>query len=659
MGRKRVTAAVLARILPLRAKALLVCSNNSDETAYGYNLSTAQAGHATPSPGAASVDARTNAQVMNSSLSGSKFKVTGLFKAAYRWLCDDEEQPSSKTPPTGPVALPPDLPPPPTEPPRRVTASVATLAGDTLQLPLRPVLDTLPRQLKEKLRQPVVGNLTFPVSIATIMAQLPQGTVQITFGELRLAAAGVFTLTTDCDQVMVSLPLSEILPRINLAQLARRNDQKTVQVPDEVSSPFNARGQGLTIGNATETPPPVKPPTPGLIPDTGEPSFPHISSPRSIPGSRPGTPMPPRAIAPTPPAVAMRPPTPTPPPIPAAKPSPHASLPWAAPATARRSSGNVPAVPPQTIARPIAPQPGPSSVTAAAASPAAALLQVPLASLTQNWPPSVRLEIAQLNLKEATVALPTDTLEQGLRRGKLCFPWKTVRSWMRPSILPQVSANDGTVLELPLSVIAPLFIARRPAPPSRQRKVTVDETIPNLFFGFPQPDSGPGIGNATPVAAPAPARAPDTNFYVWGDENDVPHVETVATPAPESAGTDFTRRYATPNEIVARAAELEGVEGALVALADGLAVANRVPPQVNADTLAAFLPQIFAKVSQCTRELRMGDLNNLNFTVGNVPWKIFRVHGVFFAAFGRAGAGLPTAQLAALAAELDRKPKAA
>jgi len=51
----------------------------------------------------------------------------------------------------------------------------------------------------------------------------------------------------------------------------------------------------------------------------------------------------------------------------------------------------------------------------------------------------------------------------------------------------------------------------------------------------------------------------------------------------------------------------------------------------------------------------MGGLNNLNFTVGNVPWKIFRVNGVYFAAFGHAGEQLPTAQLAQLAGELDRK----
>jgi predicted regulator of Ras-like GTPase activity (Roadblock/LC7/MglB family) len=116
-------------------------------------------------------------------------------------------------------------------------------------------------------------------------------------------------------------------------------------------------------------------------------------------------------------------------------------------------------------------------------------------------------------------------------------------------------------------------------------------------------------------------------------------------------------KYATPNEVVSRAAGMDGVAGALIALPDGLMVASQLPSDVNGETLAAFLPQIFGKVSQCTKELRMGDLNNLNFTVGNVPWKIFRVNAIFFAAFGRSGEPLPTGQLAALAAELDHKPR--
>ncbi len=55
--------------------------------------------------------------------------------------------------------------------------------------------------------------------------------------------------------------------------------------------------------------------------------------------------------------------------------------------------------------------------------------------------------------------------------------------------------------------------------------------------------------------------------------------------------------------------------------------------------------------------MRMGELNNLSFTVGNTPWTIFRVSAIFFAAFGRVGEPLPTAQLAALASELDHRPR--
>jgi predicted regulator of Ras-like GTPase activity (Roadblock/LC7/MglB family) len=204
-------------------------------------------------------------------------------------------------------------------------------------------------------------------------------------------------------------------------------------------------------------------------------------------------------------------------------------------------------------------------------------------------------------------------------------------------------------LELPLRVVAPLFVARKKEQPDRTAKVAVDKDIPNLFFGLPQPDT-------TGVAVDHSVNKPlDTNYYVWDEDSDtVPEGSEVHIP---TAKTEFVTRYATPNEVVSRAQALDGVEGALVALPDGLMVASQLPSGVNGDTLAAFLPQLFGKVTQCTQELRMGEVNNLNFTVGNVPWKIFRVNALYFAAFGAKGTSMPTARLAALAAELDHKAK--
>ena len=192
-----------------------------------------------------------------------------------------------------------------------------------------------------------------------------------------------------------------------------------------------------------------------------------------------------------------------------------------------------------------------------------------------------------------------------------------------------------------------------------QKRLVINEQIPDLFMGSPRAESGSAqvAPAAPPPASPAPPRPADTNFYVWDDDSDRARIQEDETKFGPSPGTKFVAKYATPNEVVSRAAALDGVTGALIALPDGLMVASRISSDLNGDTLAAFLPQIFGKVNQCTKELRMGELNNVNFTVGNIPWKIFRVNAIFFAAFGRAGYPLPTAQLAALAAELDHKPK--
>jgi len=255
------------------------------------------------------------------------------------------------------------------------------------------------------------------------------------------------------------------------------------------------------------------------------------------------------------------------------------------------------------------------------------------------------------------VALPFEAVERGLKQGRITFTWKILRSWITPSPLPTVSAHDGAVLELPLKSVAPLFLARQNEFAKSKPKVNIDEKIPNLFFGFPQPE--PAAAPKALAANPGAVKLPDTNYYVWDDSSDTVrvHESEVKRAPPPGPGTTFVTRSATPNEVVTRAAALDGVGGALITLPDGLMVASRLSPDLNGDTLAAFVPQIFGKLSQATKELRMGELNNLNFTVGNLPWKIFRVNAIFFAAFGRPGEPMPTAQLAALAAELDHKSK--
>ncbi len=527
-----------------------------------------------------------------------------------------------------------------------------------IAIPLQSILNGFPVELRPKVRVQTVGDLTITITLDKILSQLAHGLVHVPFGEIRQAAPQVFAPGIESDRIPVPLPLNEILSRINPALLVRRTARKQVEVPTDITSPFESPGPGLSIsvGNAK----PVQPAAPR----------------RAAPAST----MPARGSISS---------VPTPPP-PAATPTTPATIPFTftkkvAPTAAPLPTVTPPASAPAAVHFKMAPVAKPVAVSVPA--PEKAVLAVSLSALSESWADGVQQEIAQQKLADARVALPVDAVETALKQGRVAFAWKVLRSWIRPAIPATVSELDATELELPLKVIAPLFIARKKSESQVQQKLTVDEEIPNLFFGFPQPDAPAPAAAPTPALAPTPLPPPapapaiaapiepvspvlaaptaslppaapkpvETNYYIWDDTSETTqlHVEAIKRSGP--SGTEFVKRYASPNEIVSRAAALDGVAGALIALPDGLMVASRIPAELNADTLAAFLPQLFNKVSLCTKELRMGELNNLNFTVGNVPWKIFRVNAIFFAVFGKPAQALPTPQLVSLAGELDRK----
>jgi predicted regulator of Ras-like GTPase activity (Roadblock/LC7/MglB family) len=486
--------------------------------------------------------------------------------------------------------------------------------GKGVELPLQAIIAGLPLELQPRLKHQDAGSLTICVPLEKILAQLASGAVKIAFGEIRQAAPDLFTGETDRDQVLVLIPLAEVLTRLNPALIMRRREQKLVEVPAEIRSPFDRHGQGLVF-SVSPTVPEAAPAPP---PRHTAPAMPHPVLPpaRSAITFTP-PPTPPAATPPTPPPRTSR-------------------------ASRQGSSSRSPSTPTPA---------GPASKVDGSTEP----LVVGVSSLAEGWPEAVRKEIVQLSLVDAKVSLPTEVVERALKQGRVAFTWKALRSWIKPAPLPAVSAHDSIVLELPLKIVAPLFLARQQEANKAKKKVSIDEDIPNLFFGFPQPEAG--AAKIASAANPAAAKSADTNYYIWDDTSDRARLQEDEVKRGPSPGTKFVAKYATPNEVVSRAASLDGVAGALIALPDGLMVASRLAPDLNGDTLAAFLPQIFAKVNQCTKELRMGELNNLNFTVGNVPWKIFRINAIFFAAFGRAGDPLPTAKLAALATELDHKPK--
>ena len=283
----------------------------------------------------------------------------------------------------------------------------------------------------------------------------------------------------------------------------------------------------------------------------------------------------------------------------------------------------------------------------------AGTIELPLAHISSGWPDLVKHDIAQFNLSQSSVCLPSEYVDAGLRTGKVDFTWRQVCAWLKPaSPSAQLTINGELRVVFPLNLIAPIFIKQTQGAPDR-RKTRIDEEIPDLFSAgglMPQP--------AAPVAAPkpqAPTAAPPAPS--------TPSLAAAPAPAKTQARSlaelfnEPDKKSWTPNDIVHRAAQLPGVAGALIALQDGLLVAACMPPEARTETIAAFVPQIFGRMSQYTRELQMGEAKGVNFTVETGTLQVFNAGIIYFAALGKAGAILPLAELRLIATELSRHTK--
>ena len=285
-------------------------------------------------------------------------------------------------------------------------------------------------------------------------------------------------------------------------------------------------------------------------------------------------------------------------------------------------------------------------------------MTVDLAPLAELWPEAVRLEIKHLDLADAKVALPVAIVADAMKTGRVVFSWKAIRSWISPSPLLTVSALDGIELVMSLEVIMPAFLGRQKKAAKPKQQLAVDDDIPDLFCAAAPVLAGVGDSRNGQKTMAGTNEAPTKSWALNQQLRNGQAEATVGGAASQNgtpANADLDDGPATPGEIVTRATALAGVAGALVALPDGLMVAGKLLPGLDGEKLAAFLPQMFGKVSEGVKELSIGEMNNLDFTVDNVPWRISQVNSIFFATIGCAGQPLPTTQLAALGAKLDHK----
>jgi predicted regulator of Ras-like GTPase activity (Roadblock/LC7/MglB family) len=484
--------------------------------------------------------------------------------------------------------------------------------GDVVHVPLNDILAHLPATVAPLLLARPGGTFSLPVKSA--VEQLGTGAVRVRFAQLRQSALpGTFANDSSQDETLIDLPLPQILAAIGPAAFARRSYQKVTELPDEVTGVFGPKGA---------TPPPVasKPAT------TVSPSAPMITptlAPLAPPPPAPAPPPTP-SIKPVSPAPAPKPPTPAP--LPFVAPKPASPLPFS----------TRPASPPPPPPLPEFPKP-----TVPAGDEGT--LVTTIGAICQSWPDAIRLEIEQSNLSGASVSIPISRLETGMKTGRVVFAWSELIGWL--SAPPSAQSSQGaTELELPLKVIAPLFIGKHRAP-TPQRKVSIGQDIPDLFAGLAKfPASAPA---PAPVPAPAPAAAMP-----------VTAVPAVA-PAPEqnALGELFgqpSKKEWTPQEIAQQITALPGVSGGLLATVDGLLIAGQVPPPIEAETLAAFLPQIFGRMSSYSEEVKLGAVRAVTVSTDSAPCAMFKAGQLYLAVVGKPGQSLPETMLLRIAAQLAK-----
>lgn len=320
---------------------------------------------------------------------------------------------------------------------------------------------------------------------------------------------------------------------------------------------------------------------------------------------------------------------------------------------------------------------------AAAASPAPAarsrsgsgsiqgdVFEIELEVVSADWPVPVLSELESKGLSNSKVAIPRYVLEEDLKTGKIEHNWADICGWIQdyPGD-PEYSEHAAHRVTMPLHVIAPLFFARR----SQQAapKPFVPSDIPDVF-GTDQPAPAMAPGSVAPVAPAAPVHTtPDVPVTPEPQAHaapvTAPQPAATAAPQPESAQPAPTniaelfgepgKKNWTPNEIVNKTAGLNGVDGALIALQDGLLVASCMPPEWKTETVAAFLPQMFGRMDQYARELSVGDLKSLAITVGQGTLVVFNAGLTYFAAMARGGRSVPMQELTLIANELSRHTK--
>ena len=441
---------------------------------------------------------------------------------------------------------------------------------------------------------------TIALPLPLIYKQLASGAVKMSLASLhRQAPLGVFGPISAGDKRQVEIPLQEVFRHVNLQALKRRVDQRPLDTPDNDFNLFGNSAKPYAIAPTTPENPPPK--------DSTALKFNPSPSSRVV-----------RMDSGAPPV----------------------------PETKR--SG----IAPPTVLRLVELPTVTNGSKAAATGPHsdAPPLTLPLAALANAWPEQICGEISALD-PATTVTLNGGAVADGLANGKVVFTWGEIRAGLEPLPEEPTAIDEDTPLLLPLKIVAPAFLGASKKGKTERKNVQIDESIPSLFSDGREP--APAAIVLSPEEDPPADSVP-------APELEAPSVVPVSVPhkVAETVGDVLglpNQLEFTPAQIVAGTVKLPGVAGAIVALQEGLQVATSLPEGIKSDVVAAFLPQIFARLNQYAGEMKLGEVDDLLFTTHGAHCQIYRLGFVYFAILGQPGEALPWHELRLIAAELGRQ----
>ena len=565
---------------------------------------------------------------------------------------------------------------------------------EVAHLSLSAITARFPDELKPLLTSEPSETAAVTLPMPTILKQLPAGAVRMQLATLQRQSHGLIKPLPTGDKRMVDVPLKEVFRHVKLSALKRR-EQRIISLPDTGFNLFGDSSNPYAIAPDDHL---EQVQVVDLTSDAeveAEAKMAVAAGPRVLKmdeGLR-------QQFGNTP-AVNSAPSA-----------SPSSAIKFELSDSGPRAVG-APAA--SGAVRPSGATPAPAQIS----KPTGPTLNLKIASLAANWPDEVKREVDAFD-PATIVTLPMSDVGTGLSKGKVIFSWAQIRAWTKPFVSGPTAVPENTALQMPLKAVAPAYLTASKQPKAERKAIDMDETIPELFndgrepevktpkwkqeqAAEPEPEAVPETPEETPEPANHHEAAPQAEQAGHGEhaehvehavetnhahepqvEAEVEHAtehptehapehaeehppvavaEAASAPAhhkvSETLGEIFGEPHKkdwTPADIVARAVRLPGVAGAIVALQEGLQVASSLPEGVKSEVVAAFLPQIFARLNQYSGEMKLGDVDDLLFTTHGAHCQIYRLGYIYLAVLGKPGEPLPWHELRLISEELARQ----